>query len=220
MRITTELLKKYVRGECTPTEKTAVEEWLDSTKDEAQNLPDQSLKRMTHEIWYTLPVNKTKRRWSVHAKQVYRYAVAACIAGIGIIGIYQLDACVFRTQSESLVTDNTHQASVKYLQTSMANYALLPGSKLAVTQDLCKPQLNIHYYGNSQIENTSNHVIELVFQFNGHKNSGLKALTLKPKGKCTFFTSSSGKNYIVKNNNWYTMSPSDWQNYRRLFVNV
>ena len=86
MRITVELLEKYLRGLCSPEEKAAVEQWLTSSEDEVSELSAEAISEMKQNVRRSLPpfLDNNKPLVVPLYMQVIRYAAAACI----IIGVF------------------------------------------------------------------------------------------------------------------------------------
>ena len=95
MKISSDLLNKYLNGECTPEEKIQVESYLESEKNKVSDVPDHQVKMMDVQIWDDLkPIisdNKGTRVAWLHKKRVWQYAAAAVIFFIaGFFGYYSL----------------------------------------------------------------------------------------------------------------------------------
>lgn len=89
MKVTRELIEKYLRGECTVWERQVVEQWMHCSESEQTLLSDQVLENMSADIWASLenslpdhPNRFPLTRWNSWA----RLAVASCLA-VGLVGL-------------------------------------------------------------------------------------------------------------------------------------
>nr|WP_295923720.1 hypothetical protein [uncultured Dyadobacter sp.] len=89
MKVTRELIEKYLRGECPVWERQLVEQWMHSCQSEETSLSDQVLENMSAGIWASLENSlpaHTDRFRIVRWNTWNRLAVAACLS-VGLVGL-------------------------------------------------------------------------------------------------------------------------------------
>ena len=86
MRITKELLTKYMRGTCSEAEKEAIENWLPSEGDITENLSKEVSKREEDNVWANIIAHRAASHKKViplnqgtgKSSKYFRYVAAAC----------------------------------------------------------------------------------------------------------------------------------------------
>lgn len=86
MKVTKELIERYLQGACTGEEQEAVERWLASSAGEETTLSEETLESMSTDIWVSLETSLPDSRGSFRLGWWPRLAVAACLA-VGMVGI-------------------------------------------------------------------------------------------------------------------------------------
>jgi hypothetical protein len=89
MKVTRELIERYLTGMCTDQEREAVALWLASPDHEETNLSDDTLEDMALDIWGSLETYLPEGRDTIRAgwwSVLPRLAVAACIS-VGLVGL-------------------------------------------------------------------------------------------------------------------------------------
>lgn len=82
MKITPELLKKYVKGECTEVEKKFIEQWLPGDQDISAELSKKNVQKEVANMWATISADMDSGSKAIplyRSKRLARYAAAACI---------------------------------------------------------------------------------------------------------------------------------------------
>jgi hypothetical protein len=86
MKITKELIERYLLDACTGEEREAVERWLASSAGENTTLSEETLENMSTNIWASLETSLPDRRNSFTSGWWPRLAVAACLVA-GMVGL-------------------------------------------------------------------------------------------------------------------------------------
>jgi hypothetical protein len=80
MKITVELIRRFLRGECTEVEKSAVQLWLEEAREEPSSLPDEEMEGIVEEMWQDIASGFPGRKPRlIPLRRVFPYAAAACL---------------------------------------------------------------------------------------------------------------------------------------------
>ena len=80
MKITKELLEKYVRGNCTEAERLAIENWSPNEWDQTDRLEPQELANEKDRVWNNVVTHQNTARPIIGIyKNIIRFTAAACI---------------------------------------------------------------------------------------------------------------------------------------------
>ena len=219
IKITPGLLEKYHLGMCSKEERDAVESWLLGTDDEITPLQERTLEKMESNIWQRLSPKLSGKKTRVFPlKKMTRYAAVACVAAISVSATGYVALCNTGWLNTELAIDNTNGSAIKNIRSGPLEFSVLPEGKIFAIAKFCRGTVDVNFCGIHKIKNTS--IKEVKLNINSQCNAGtmMGQVILKPSGNCVLYTGSKGKNYLIKNNNPYTLPPADWQRYRRLFL--
>lgn len=162
MKVTAELLKKYISGECTPQEQSLVERWVPGDEDITLHISEKKLERMSEEIWQNIePCTRQQTTIASIGRSIAWYAAAACL----IIGIAYAAMFIYRQDMapREAAYNNTFASSNHHMQTTQFNITLLPGSQAHVTDGSGVSDASVEVCGNLMLENKQSQQIVLAF---------------------------------------------------------
>lgn len=187
MKVTAELLKKYISGECTPEEQLLVENWVPGDEDITLHIPEEKLKQLSEEIWQNIePAAGQQTIVASIGRPIARYAAAACL----VIGIAYAAMFLLRQDPApgEAAYDNTLASSDHHMQTTQFNITLLPGSRAHVTDGPGVAAASAEACGNFMLENKQSQQITLSY------TTSCDSL---PKGNIGVRQLKAGKTYVL-----------------------
>ncbi|MDN5217310.1 hypothetical protein QQ020_34875 [Fulvivirgaceae bacterium BMA12] len=221
IKVTPELIEKYHLGLCSDEERDAVENWLLNTEDEISDLSERALEKMEANIWKNVTAEQAQARHRSYVfplKKMMRYAAVACVGAMAILATGYAIRCDINWMNTELAFDNTNGQTTKYLHAGAIDLRVFPQSKIFTSTNLCGSSVAISFCGNHKIQNTSKQEVKLSISSPCNTTFTIVDVSLRPKGKCALYTGRKGKNYLVKNNDPFSLPPAEWQRYRSLFL--
>ncbi|WP_200978206.1 hypothetical protein [Echinicola sp. 20G] len=148
MKITPEILKRYIQDKCTSHEQKEIEAWLKSGEDEEWFLGPIELKNMSTEVWNGLSQQIQTNRSMQLKRTIHRYAagvsIAACFAIVSFMAGFNIGTFPFTTNLTTEASTDTALDDLLYLSGS-------PRKFKKISAEICELSFNgvLRVYNNS-----------------------------------------------------------------------
>lgn len=178
MKITEELLKRYVQGKCSDEEKRAIEKWMPDNVDITTDLSEAFLESEGDLMWKTISnrAQRKKRKVISLNRKVYQYAAVACISIFlsstfyYFMGFFSQNKKIydFRNQNETFLASND------------LKFVTFEDSQVISSYEPAEELVKINFKGDFCISNDSAKDIKTeIVSYCDDTNSTRKTVTLK-----------------------------------------